>query len=794
MPARPAVELERVVRALTPHIGAYVTLDDATSLGVIEARVRSPTAGRPRARSRSTAPVPVLGCASGRSSCSSVKPPGRRPMSGADYLRGEGGTRACDEEPSRVSPARVCALSVIRRVFEQGAYADRAFAGRGGRPRAARPGAGDGARVRHRSAAGDARPRRRAACTRRRLERLEPPVLAALRLGPVRAAVPRRDRRARGGERERRAGQARTSPRRRRARQRRPAPRGAGGPGAPRRGSTTSPGVGGRRSHSVPGWLAEHVVGRARRRRGARAAAGGQRPGGVRAPGQLARGYGARRRCAALARAEPPRAGPARGPRARRAVRRPRAPTLWREGAIMPQSRASMLVSRMLAPRPGERVLDLCAAPGGKTTHLAALMEDRGEVVAVERHPGRAAALERTCARMRASCVLVEVGDAASVRTDGPFDKVLVDPPCSGLGTLQSRPDLRWRASPEAIGRARGAPGADPRRRSGGAGAGRRARVLGLHDLAARERGRGSTPSLREHGRTSSPRNASSCCPIATGPTGSSSPGCAASWLALTLSVAHVSRPTADASSVPSARAAASRGSARPRSRAATAASTACTASSSSRCAPTAASTRRSCACRAPRSSPATTATAACSGRCSGRGPSRRLMRERRVAPSILSADFARLGAQVEEVIAAGARVIHVDVMDGHFVPPITFGARSSSVARRPRPRRRRDPRRPPDDRAARAPRRGVRPRRRGQHHDPRRGDAARALHAAAIREAGCRRARRSARRPPHGVLDEVARDSLDLALCMSVNPGWGAQQFIEASLDKLRADAGPAP
>ena len=110
-----------------------------------------------------------------------------------------------------------------------------------------------------------------------------------------------------------------------------------------------------------------------------------------------------------------------------------------------------MLVSRVLDPHPGQRVLDLCAAPGGKTTHLAALMGDRGEIVAVERHPGRAAALERTAARLRAAAVRVEVGDAAAPRGDGPFDRVLVDPPCSGLGTLQSRPDLRWRVSPEAV-------------------------------------------------------------------------------------------------------------------------------------------------------------------------------------------------------------------------------------------------------------------------------------------------------------------------------------------------------
>jgi 16S rRNA (cytosine967-C5)-methyltransferase len=79
-------------------------------------------------------------------------------------------------------------------------------------------------------------------------------------------------------------------------------------------------------------------------------------------------------------------------------------------------------------------------------------MDGAGEVVAVERHPGRAAALERTCRRMHADCVRVVVGDAAEAGWGpGSFSSVLVDPPCSGLGTLQSRPDLRWRARPESI-------------------------------------------------------------------------------------------------------------------------------------------------------------------------------------------------------------------------------------------------------------------------------------------------------------------------------------------------------
>ena len=122
------------------------------------------------------------------------------------------------------------------------------------------------------------------------------------------------------------------------------------------------------------------------------------------------------------------------------------ASSAWREGAFIAQSRAAMLVARVLAPEPGELVLDLCAAPGGKSTHLAALMGGTGQVVAVERDRRRAGALLRTAQRLRAHNVRVELADAAQARPEGAaFDRVLVDPPCSGLGTLQARPDLRWR-------------------------------------------------------------------------------------------------------------------------------------------------------------------------------------------------------------------------------------------------------------------------------------------------------------------------------------------------------------
>ena len=137
---------------------------------------------------------------------------------------------------------------------------------------------------------------------------------------------------------------------------------------------------------------------------------------------------------------------------------------LWGDGAFLAQSRAAMLVARTLDPEPGERVLDLCAAPGGKSTHLAALMSGRGLVVAVERDRRRAGALVRTAQRLHATNVRVELADAerwgsqhGPGRTSGasagepPFDRVLVDPPCSGLGTLAARADLRWRMTPDTV-------------------------------------------------------------------------------------------------------------------------------------------------------------------------------------------------------------------------------------------------------------------------------------------------------------------------------------------------------
>ncbi len=123
----------------------------------------------------------------------------------------------------------------------------------------------------------------------------------------------------------------------------------------------------------------------------------------------------------------------------------------WAKGLAMGQSRASQLVAHVVDPRPNERILDLCAAPGAKATHLAALAGGAARITAVELRPARADAL-RALARRMAAPMEVVVGDALAVDLpEGGFDAVLVDPPCTGLGVLSSRPDARWRRREEAL-------------------------------------------------------------------------------------------------------------------------------------------------------------------------------------------------------------------------------------------------------------------------------------------------------------------------------------------------------
>jgi 16S rRNA (cytosine967-C5)-methyltransferase len=119
-----------------------------------------------------------------------------------------------------------------------------------------------------------------------------------------------------------------------------------------------------------------------------------------------------------------------------------------KEGLYMIQDEASQLVTSILDPRPGERILDACAAPGGKTTHAAQKMENRGEIYALDVNKRKLDLIEEMCQKLGVKIVRVLRADAAvslSVSKDLVFDRVLADVPCSGFGTLRKNPDLKWR-------------------------------------------------------------------------------------------------------------------------------------------------------------------------------------------------------------------------------------------------------------------------------------------------------------------------------------------------------------
>lgn len=128
-------------------------------------------------------------------------------------------------------------------------------------------------------------------------------------------------------------------------------------------------------------------------------------------------------------------------------------PEAIRDGELTPQSRGSAAVVEVLDPREGDHVLDLCAGPGIKTGQIAERMGNRGEVISVELDPDRAAEVAAQAQRLDLRCVTVIEADAAEATFPSTFDRVLLDAPCSDLGTLASRPDARWRKSPRTIER-----------------------------------------------------------------------------------------------------------------------------------------------------------------------------------------------------------------------------------------------------------------------------------------------------------------------------------------------------
>ena len=133
------------------------------------------------------------------------------------------------------------------------------------------------------------------------------------------------------------------------------------------------------------------------------------------------------------------------------------APAAWRafaDGAFAVQDEASMLVARLLAPRPGQTVADVCAAPGTKTTHLAQLMDNTGRVLAFDPQPRRLARVREAATRLGISIVETVDGSAEALAPRFPeaCDGVLVDAPCSNLGVLRRNPEVKWRRRPADVG------------------------------------------------------------------------------------------------------------------------------------------------------------------------------------------------------------------------------------------------------------------------------------------------------------------------------------------------------
>lgn len=122
-------------------------------------------------------------------------------------------------------------------------------------------------------------------------------------------------------------------------------------------------------------------------------------------------------------------------------------------GKFYIQDESSMLVAELLAPEQGQKVLDLCAAPGGKTTHLAQLMQDKGEIIACDIYPHKLELIKNNAQQLGINIIKTQLNDATVLNTDfvDRFDAVLVDAPCSGLGVLRHRAEIRWRRTQENL-------------------------------------------------------------------------------------------------------------------------------------------------------------------------------------------------------------------------------------------------------------------------------------------------------------------------------------------------------
>ncbi len=124
----------------------------------------------------------------------------------------------------------------------------------------------------------------------------------------------------------------------------------------------------------------------------------------------------------------------------------------YKQGWWVIQDASAQLVTHLLDPQPGETIIDACAAPGGKTTHIAELMGDRGKIIACDRAAKRLNKVRENAARLQLNSIQFEVGDSRDLAQFANIaDRVLLDAPCSGLGTLHKRPDIRWRQTSQGI-------------------------------------------------------------------------------------------------------------------------------------------------------------------------------------------------------------------------------------------------------------------------------------------------------------------------------------------------------
>ena len=127
----------------------------------------------------------------------------------------------------------------------------------------------------------------------------------------------------------------------------------------------------------------------------------------------------------------------------------------FQQGLFYVQDPSTLLAVRELEPQRGESVLDLCAAPGGKLTYVAQLMDNEGRLVAHDTSPDRLKLVEQNCARLGVTCVQTVQPPTLNPQPSTPFDRILIDAPCSNTGVMRRRVDLRWRIRPGEIGRLR---------------------------------------------------------------------------------------------------------------------------------------------------------------------------------------------------------------------------------------------------------------------------------------------------------------------------------------------------